>query len=663
MLINGTTYTSPSVYITYNNIRYISAFSSGDVSSSTTFKLESLVVSVDPRDVSTVCGPKNNQATYPFDFQDLQDPIPWSAWMCQPGCVDNPQSCLPIDPVTSSFQPRLAWPNTFLSILNGLNTLNPDACTFGYGEAGIYVCIYCLALENGANTSQDPPQLLTVADALTKPATQETHQLTRPLPITAEPPAPSKPGPALAVPTMSAGPDPRPTSGILPGLPSKDDPFVDDGNAPSIPVVSKNEHPSHTPGGDGQPPSQPPATSPVNSPDDPQQGPPPERAPDPRPVHDSISPSGTGNAAAAPIAESSRGIGGFIASMIAQPPFQGNVGSTKPEQNGINEVAHSVTQRPESSNSPISPHPLQAFVPIGSSTATIYHENNDAKVLSGTTFWAGDTAFIGSRTIVFKTDGVALLGGDPISPTSTRLPFQSVGSTASSASMVAVLTLDGQNVTFSQNADGTVRFGHSVLREGDIMTVALGEIAVLKDGVVLRQPGVTTTAKFAAVAGIDSVSRVVVVGGTSITMGSAAVAVGGKRVSYGTSGLVLGSKTVALPTGSTVLTMRNGQVLSIAFPTNAAGEHIAESIDNLLGSKTGAVPAGCVRGTMSDGGTAVQKTDEAAVERRPESTRQSSVPVISGVVSARPTGEAIRHSVPVIFAGFAVLSGALAFLL
>ncbi|PSK46468.1 hypothetical protein B9Z65_5436 [Elsinoe australis] len=242
--INGTTYTSPSVYITYNNIEYISAFSSGEVSSSTTFKLESLVVSVDPWDVST-----------------------------------------------------------------------------------------------------DPPQLLTVADALTKPATQETHQLTRPVPITAEPPAPSKPGPAPAVPTMSAGPDPRPTSGILPGLPSKDDPLVDNGNEPSIPVGSKNEHPSHTPDGDGQPPSQPPATSPVNSPDGPQQGPPPERAPDPRPVHDSISPSGTGNAAAAPIAESSRGIGGFIASMIAQPPFQGNIGSTKPEQNGINEVEPCITQR------------------------------------------------------------------------------------------------------------------------------------------------------------------------------------------------------------------------------------------------------------------------------------------------------------------------------
>lgn len=663
MLINGTTYTSPSVYITYNNIKYVSAFSSGDISSSTTFKLESLVVSVDPRDVSTVCGPKNNQATYPFDFQDLQDPIPWSAWMCQPGCVDYPQSCLPIDPVTSSFQPRLAWPNTFLSILNGLNTLNPDACTFGYGEAGIYVCIYCLALENGANTSQDPPQLLTVADALTKPATQETHQLTRPLPITAEPPAPSKPGPAPAVPTMSAGPDPRPTSGILPGLPSKGGPPVDDENEPSIPVGSKNEHSSHTSDGDGQPPSQPPATSPVNSPDDPRQGPPPERAPDPGPVHDSVSASGTGNAAAAPIAESSRGIGGLIASMIAQPPFQGNVGSTKLEQNGINEVAPSVTQRPESSNSPISPHPLQAFVPIGSSTATIYHENNNANVLSGTSFWAGDTAFIGSRTIVFKTDGVALLGGGPTSPTSTRLLFQSVDPPVSPDSEVAVLTFNGHSITISRNADGTVRFGHSVLREGEIMTVALGELAVLKDGVVLRQPGVTTTAKFSAVAGIDSVSRVVVVGGTSITMGSAAVTVGGKRVSYGTSGLVFGSETVALPTGSTVVTMRNGQLLSIAVPTNAAGEHTGKVIGSLLGSKTGTVPAASAAGTVSDRRSTIQKTDEAAVERRPESTRQSSVPVISGVVSARPTGEAIRHSVPLIFAGSALLSGALAFLL
>ncbi|PSK46467.1 hypothetical protein B9Z65_5435 [Elsinoe australis] len=320
-------------------------------------------------------------------------------------------------------------------------------------------------------------------------------------------------------------------------------------------------------------------------------------------------------------------------------------------------------QRPGSSNSPISPQPLQAFVPIGASTATIYHETNNANVLSGTTFWAGDTAFIGTRIVVFKTDVVALLEGDPTSPTSTRLLFQSVNPTVSPVSEVAVLAFYGHSITFSRNADCTVRFGHSVLRGGDIMTVALGEIAVLKDGVVLRQPGVTTTAKFSAVTGIDSVSRVVVVGGTSITMGSAAVTVGGKRVSYGTSGLVLGSKTVALPTGSTVLTMHNGQVLSIAFPTNAAGEHIAESIDSLLGSKTGAVPAGCVRASMSDRGTAVQKTDEAAVERRPESTRQSSVPVISGVVSARPTGEAIRHSVPVIFAGFALLSGALAFLL
>lgn len=136
--ISGTGYTYPTVYITYSKIDYFSGGSETHGIEHT--HIPQLVASYLPHEVSSLCGVGGNVRTLPFNFQDLEGEVPWSAYNCSLKCT-NSTECLPLDPHFNPYSPYLAWPQTFLSLLHSWNTFDPDKCVFGYDNYGIPVCI------------------------------------------------------------------------------------------------------------------------------------------------------------------------------------------------------------------------------------------------------------------------------------------------------------------------------------------------------------------------------------------------------------------------------------------------------------------------------------------------------------------------------------------
>ncbi|KAF2228051.1 hypothetical protein BDZ85DRAFT_293036 [Elsinoe ampelina] len=320
--LNGTEYTSPWVYITYHSITYKSKWISTYGILGT--KIPSLVLSFLPHEVSSICGlGRGVVQTKPFDFNDLQGDVPWSAYNCSLQCIE-PSECLPMDQRLNPYNPYLAWPQTFLDLLHSWNTYDPDTCSFGFDDSGI----------------PDPPQLLTTALHLSKPAGSPAGSTTIIGPVTA----------SGLKPTL-----------ILPKPVSK---TTVTGPSPSSPAPTKSAEPVKQPS-----------------------------------------------------------IGDIIISMINQPPGRPQDTSPKPNAQGEDPIqVPTVSGRPNANQphpetpdptptppSPLAP-PQAATITIGPSLIPIIHLPNNAHVLDGFTFWAGDAVTTAGQTLSFAQDGVVVNG-------------------------------------------------------------------------------------------------------------------------------------------------------------------------------------------------------------------------------------------------------------
>lgn len=247
-----------------------------------------------------------------------------------------------------------------------------------------------------------------------------------------------------------------------------------------------------------------------------------------------------GKSAASP---ASQGIGAFIASMLNRPPTgpapvysptsgssQSEPGSgsrtldpkTGPNSGDPNSPTQDDTQsgrnqHPPKNNDPSTPSeasadaalPLGAMVTLGTEVMTVQRLPNNAHVLHGSTFYAGDAITTAGHPMSFAAKGVVVDGSSTVSyyaapyvtVTRPQLPG-GVGQQAAATTMPAVLVFGGNMVAY-----------------GSEMTVA------------------------------------------------------GKRVSYGSEGLVVGTWTIAIPTGTeaVAVTLDRGEVMLVSAMTGTTG--------------------------------------------------------------------------------------------
>lgn len=542
----------------------------------------------------------------PFDFNDLNGPVPYDAWLCQPSCSDNINGCLPIDQEAYPYTPYLEWPSTFLDILHSLNTVEPDLCSFGYNTHGIFVSLLVRgSLRRVLTNSKDPPQLLTIAPALTEPHQAPTPTTTQEQQITADPPAPSGPVSAPAQATTSAGPAPSP-------LPTPKDPSTAQ-QQPSqpTPLADSIGGTTSTAGIGGaivsvinRPPSAPHVSS--------------ISAEDPPDSQDS---------------NSNGGIGAAIISMINQPPGgskptqsspsdhslpllpsgqpdSGHTDGSDPSSPGHQDPSDSMPGDPASPASSTSSEIPRAIIPLPSTTLVIIRESNNANVLHGTTMWAGDAATIGTHTLSMNNAGVIVDGNTaaPI-PFITSTPSPGVDSNTP-APQRAVVSLGVHTKTLTRGPENLVTVDGQALTPGAVMTLSAHTLSLAQQGLVIDG---TSTVSFGPAP--TSLPAIVAVAGQTVVLGGAAVTAAEKVVSYGSKGLVVGTETIAVPTADGFMTLGDGEMMRVGPVTGLPGGNIGGMVGGVLAGQeqTGAasVPV-ATSGTAPIGKTA---NTTASVER------------------------------------------------
>ncbi|PSK35102.1 hypothetical protein B9Z65_1685 [Elsinoe australis] len=424
-------------------------------------------------------------------------------------------------------------------------------------------------------TVYDPPQLLTVAPALTEPQKAPAPTLTLVQPITSDAPAPSAPADSPARPTTSAGPAPSPSP--QPKTPS---------NAQQQdvrPTSLADDLPQRTTtevglgGAIESMINRPPVLSGQSS----------KEAGDPAGSFDTKGSGNAGgnnvNAGDTPIF--SPGIGAAIISMINLPPW-----GSRPTKSNSGPIAPFDPFDPPS-NSPISstgftPAQLpQAMVSLPSTTLTIVREPNNANVLLGTTFWPGDVATVGTHTLSINTAGVVVDGNTtgPI-PFITPNPAPVVHANAP-APHRAVISIGDHTTTLLRGPNNAVTVNGQVQLPGAVVTLSGHTLSFAEQGLVVDG---TSTALFGP--GPTLLPAIVAVAGQTIVLGGAAVTAAGKVVSYGSKGLVFGTETIAVPTAAGLVTLKNGEVMRVGAVTGLPGGRIGEVVGGVLAGqgKTGA---------------------------------------------------------------------------
>ncbi|KAG8625903.1 hypothetical protein KVT40_006304 [Elsinoe batatas] len=211
VILNGTTLTSPSAYVYLHSLSYLIRSMQ-----STTRKTMDTMLAFRPDELKSVCGYRNEEGEFPMNYADFQDPVPWSAWACQPSCFGRDSDrCKPLGPnLAASYRPQLSVPGNFSTVLAGLGL--PSDCTL-HNVGWPFTAWH------------DPPQMLKPADHLLEPKPTSAPMVTTADPApTQVPPSPSSP--PVSPPAQTAAPmipPPRPTA-----LPVDQDPAP----APSHPV-------------------------------------------------------------------------------------------------------------------------------------------------------------------------------------------------------------------------------------------------------------------------------------------------------------------------------------------------------------------------------------------------------------------------------------------
>ncbi|KAF4549389.1 Hypothetical protein D9617_22g067370 [Elsinoe fawcettii] len=576
VVVEGQTFTSPSVYIKYEDINFSYSFQ-GNWSQ---WSKASTYLPFKSEDVHSVC--RVGAKTVPYNFRDMYGELPWSAWGCAHNCSSlttgnitrtwgplpfmkppEEERCTGIDTVRYPYKPILAWPEYFSTVIASLYPgAEPEYdCDFGMFNGGIY----------------DPPQLLTKAPVLTTPAAAPKPIMTIPGAITPEPAMPSREPKAPATRTEHANGGATPT--YLP----------DNGN--SDPSSGGGAGNSNSGSGSGSGSGGPGSHQQNGAADNAGSG----------------AGSGSGSNNAGP------NIGGAIISMINLPP-----------SNPIQRPTPLDPDAPE--GTPISALPI--LQPIGNSAADPALGDPGSAAgrppngAGGSPKAAGSSPHAADAWPNAPPGAEGSTAGTPGSPNTPGAPGSSQGSLPNDPSTPPAVWINNHLLPLYSSITvpllsglGTVQIAYTpsgLVVDGTAYTVprvgaGQGVINLPSGGKVVVKPASAADLATGASGATGTMAQAVVVDGMTIALGTERT-VDGMRVSYGTAGLVVGSRTVGMgemARGTVVVgakTMRVGTAgRTSAFTagvTGYTGARFMGGAERVRGGCMGMVIGGVVVGVM-----------------------------------------------------------------
>ncbi|KAK5732500.1 hypothetical protein LTR17_010439 [Elasticomyces elasticus] len=491
--------TSPTVYISYFNLSYISRGPN-----TTDSYVTNTLLGFDPTDISSQRGNHGGSGTYSVNYGDLPpNPVPSSAWFGQVECFNGVSTCLPIG--TTAYKPDLVWPPIFSDI----SSLNPKwtarSCSLGIEFDGVW----------------DPPSALQLASTVDGPSTPvqtvvQTASSNKTESMPASPSSAPPSGPVQTTPAASS----RSTSFTAIAESTKP---VDTGSSdPTQSVGSSNP----------QDPTQPAAsTHAVHST---QVASPTNRVAISKSVSHNPGQPIRSYAPALAYSESSLDTPD---TSTTSPNAGGNIASVLgiPRTSSIENANRSQI----SPDDPVQADPGAATTHVrGYSSASGYatvtslasvtllasvHASAGA-VIDGTAFSSGQTLSLGGQAATVSSAGIIL------DDTSMLLSAQ-VTSDSAAAGQVAAVTADEWTLTATQNGGGSIAIGQTTLGMGGSAATISSQTALVSAG------GSTFTATQLA-------SGVVAVAGTTLSAGGPDMTIGDQTFSAASSGLVVDGSTV-----------------------------------------------------------------------------------------------------------------------
>ncbi|KAK5710488.1 hypothetical protein LTR17_018844 [Elasticomyces elasticus] len=133
VLNNSITLTSPSVYVSFHNLSYLT-----NNFNSTQSYVTNTLMAFPPDEILSMRGYHGNGGNFSLNIADLPpNQVPASAYFGQAACFPDPEAaCLPIG--ATAYQPALAFPSVFYQ-LSGFNTAwTGKSCQLGYAGGGIW---------------------------------------------------------------------------------------------------------------------------------------------------------------------------------------------------------------------------------------------------------------------------------------------------------------------------------------------------------------------------------------------------------------------------------------------------------------------------------------------------------------------------------------------
>ncbi|KAK3073685.1 hypothetical protein LTR53_004499 [Teratosphaeriaceae sp. CCFEE 6253] len=108
--LGTTTLTSPTVYLAISYWYQNTVESCAHPLTRATDVTSTTLIPISATDISSICRLDNQHGTTKsFNYADLNSPVPWSAYQCQPYCWDTRWGS-PCNPITAPYRPQLAIP-------------------------------------------------------------------------------------------------------------------------------------------------------------------------------------------------------------------------------------------------------------------------------------------------------------------------------------------------------------------------------------------------------------------------------------------------------------------------------------------------------------------------------------------------------------------------
>ncbi|KXL45159.1 hypothetical protein M433DRAFT_130278 [Acidomyces richmondensis BFW] len=130
--LNGTILTSPTVYVSFYNLSYETAYFN-----STSTYVGNTLMAFNASDIQSQRGYHGVDGYFSFNYADLPpNPVPSSAWFGQADCWFNKNYCIPI--AMTSYAPALVFPSVFLHMTNFNPAWTAKQCVLGVEDDGIW---------------------------------------------------------------------------------------------------------------------------------------------------------------------------------------------------------------------------------------------------------------------------------------------------------------------------------------------------------------------------------------------------------------------------------------------------------------------------------------------------------------------------------------------